>query len=69
MVSKNLSALDSFVVVMCVAGKGVLVDNEGDGSVHRLDLKQGETVLVPATSSTIEFHPEKSMTCLTSFIE
>ena len=68
-VSKNLSALDSFVVVMCVAGTGELVDNEGDGSVHRLEIRQGETVLVPATSSTIEFHPDGAMTCLTSFIE
>ena len=68
-VSKNLSALDSFVVVMCVAGNGELVDNEGDGSVLRLEIRQGETVLVPATSSTIEFHPDGAMTCLTSFIE
>ncbi|MBR1926336.1 MAG: class I mannose-6-phosphate isomerase [Bacteroidales bacterium] len=68
MVSKNLSALDSFVVVMCVGGKGELVDNEGDGRVHRLELRQGETVLVPATASTIEFHPDGAMTCLTSFI-
>lgn len=67
--SKNLSALDSFVVVMCVGGKGGLVDNEGDGSVHRISLHRGETVLVPATSSTIEFHPDGPMTCLTSFIE
>lgn len=67
--SKNLSALDSFVVVMCVAGKGILVDNERDGSVHRLELRQGETVLVPASSSTIEFHPDGAMTCLASFIE
>jgi len=67
-VSKNLSALDSFVVVICVGGKGVLVDNESDGSVHRIELRQGETLLVPATSSTIEFHPEGQMTCLTSYI-
>ena len=68
-VSKNLSALDSFVVVICVGGKGVLVDNEGDGSVHRIELHQGETLLVPATSSTIEFHPDGPRTCLTSFVE
>lgn len=68
-VSKNLSALDSFVVVICVGGKGELVDNEGDGSVHRITLHQGETVLVPASSSTIEFHPDGPMTCLTSFVE
>ena len=67
-VSKNLSALDSFVVVICVGGKGVLVDNEGDGSVHRIDLHQGETLLIPATSSTIEFHPDGPMTCLTSYV-
>ena len=67
-VSKNLSALDSFVVVICVGGKGELVDNESDGSVHRIELHQGETVLVPATSSTIEFHPDGQMTCLTSYI-
>ena len=68
-VSKNLSALDSFVVVICVSGKGELVDNERDGSVHRLEVRQGETVLVPASSNTIEFHPDGAMTCLTSFIE
>ena len=67
--SKNLSALDSFVVVMCVGGKGALVDNESDGSVHRMEIRQGETVLIPATSSTIEFHPDGPMTCLTSYIE
>lgn len=68
--SKNLSALDSFVVVICVSGEGTLVDNEGDGSVHRLELRQGETILVPSTSSTIEFHPSSGpMTCLTSFIK
>ena len=68
-VSKNLSALDSFIVVICVGGKGELVDNEADGSVHRIILHQGETVLVPASSSTIEFHPDGPMTCLTSFVE
>lgn len=68
-VSKNLSALDSFVVVICVSGNGVLVDNESDGSVHKVELRQGETVLVPATSNVIEFHPDGAMTCLTSFVE
>ena len=68
-VSKNLSALDSFVVVICVSGKGELVDNEGNGSVHRMEIHQGETLLIPASSSTIEFHPDGAMTCLTSFIE
>ena len=68
--SKNLSALDSFVIVVCVAGEGVLVDNEGDGSVHKVQIRQGETLLIPASSSTIEFHPASGspFTCLASYM-
>ena len=54
---------------MCVAGKGSLVDHENDGQEHALTLRQGETVLIPATSTAIEFRPDSAMTCLTSCIE
>ena len=67
--AKDLSKLDSFVVVMCVAGGGSLVDHENDGREHVVTLRQGETVLIPATSTGIEFRPDASMTCLTSCIE
>ncbi|MGN1214809.1 MAG: type I phosphomannose isomerase catalytic subunit [Candidatus Cryptobacteroides sp.] len=67
--SKDLSALDSFLAVVCVDGYGTLVDSESDGSVHEVSLRQGETVLVPATSHNLVFRPgEGGMTCLTSFI-
>ena len=68
-ISKNLSVLDSFVVVICVSGSGTLVDNENDGSVWHVPVRQGETILVPASSSTIEFHPDGQLTCLASYIE
>ena len=67
--AKDLSKLDSFVVVMCVAGGGSLVDHENDGQEHVVTLRQGETVLIPATSTGIGFRPDASMTCLTSCIE
>ena len=54
---------------MCVAGKGSLVDRENDGQEHVVTIHQGETVLIPATSTAIEFRPESAMTCLTSCIE
>lgn len=68
--SKDLSGLDSFVVVMCIGGDGELVDAEADGLNYAIDLRQGETVLVPATSKGIRFNPGKSgMTCLASCID
>ena len=55
--------------MMCVAGKGSLVDHETDGQEHIVTLRQGETVLIPATSTGIGFRPDSAMTCLASCIE
>ncbi len=66
--SKDLSELDSFLVVMCVGGKGTLIDSEPNGLDYAVDLRQGETVLIPATSNGISLRPDSSMTCLTSCI-
>ncbi|MGN0202375.1 MAG: type I phosphomannose isomerase catalytic subunit [Candidatus Cryptobacteroides sp.] len=68
--SKDLSALDSFLVVVCVKGGGTLVDFDSDGAEYSVPVRQGETVLIPASSRGIVFRPEgDGMTCLTSFIE
>ena len=66
--SKDLSGLDSFLVVMCVGGNGTLIDSEQNGLDYAVPLRQGETVLIPATSKGISFRPETPMTCLTSCI-
>ena len=47
--TKDLSGLDSFLVVMCLDGKGFI----DDVPVHR-----GETVLVPASARKVEFAPD-----------
>ena len=61
---KDLSGLDSFLVVMCVEGEGALCDSEplyddegrrGPTKGHRTTLRQGETVLIPASSSAVRF--------------
>lgn len=67
--SKDLSGMDSFLVVMCVGGKGTLIDSELNGLDYAVDLRQGETVLIPATSTGISLRPGGSMTCLTSCIQ
>lgn len=61
---KDLSALDSFLIVICTAGKGELTDNEG----HRESLRQGETVLIPASTASLTVTPDGPMTLLTSFV-
>ena len=65
---KSLSSLDSFLIVMCVSGCGTLVDEEPDGSFE-VRLRQGETVLIPATSRSVKFEPQGEMKLLTSCIK
>ena len=78
-VTKNLEDVDSFLVVMCLAGSGTLTDAEpvfdaegrrGPTKGHVIDLRQGETVLVPASSTGVTFKPaEGGMKVLTSYIK
>ena len=61
--AKDLSGIDSFLVVMCLQGSGTL---EVDG--EDIDIRQGETVLIPADADDICFIPEEGMKVLTSYI-
>ena len=61
--AKDLSGIDSFMVVMCLSGYGTL---EVDGA--EVPVRQGETVLIPATADDICFVPDGSMKVLTSYI-
>lgn len=45
----DYSELDSFVIFVCVAGKGTIIDNEG----NETPLRAGETLLIPATTETV----------------
>lgn len=63
---KDLSGLDSFLVVICIEGKGTLTDHEEEDCT--VTLHQGETVLIPATSRGVTFTPDGKMKLLTSHI-
>ena len=62
--AKDLSEIDSFMVVMCIEGSGTL---EVDG--ESVDIAQGETVLIPAGADDLCFVPDASMKVLTSYIK
>lgn len=68
---KDLSGLDSFLVVMCLDGKGrvdVSIPGEGPVEVHAVSLRRGETVLVPACAKKARFLPEAGLKLLLSYI-
>ncbi len=60
----DLAATDSFLVVMCIEGSGTLTDDQGSA----MPLRQGETVLVPASAKS-SVSPQSSIKLLTSRID
>lgn len=61
-VEKEIAVFDSFLVVMCLAGSGRLVDDEG----CETPIRQGETLLVPASTRSVRFVPDSEMKLMTS---
>lgn len=60
----DLADLDSFVVAICIEGGGTIVDDSGAATAVR----QGETVLIPASARSLTFTPDGKMKVLTSWI-
>ena len=63
-VTKDMSGLDSFMIVICVEGQGSLTDSEG----NTISLRQGETVLLPASTRSFTLCPDGHMKALSSYI-
>lgn len=61
----DYSGLDSFVVVICMQGEGCL--QEGDGEA--LPVRQGDTVLLPATADVVKIKPERDFKMLSVYID
>ena len=61
---KDLSVLDSFLIIICTEGNGEIADNEG----NRESIRRGETVLIPASATSVEFIPDGNLKVLTSFV-
>ena len=59
-----VKANDSFMIVICLEGEGTLTDSNG----YSLNLKQGETVLVPAVTDQITFTPHPKLKTLTCWV-
>ena len=60
----DLADLDSFVVAICIEGRGTIADDSGE----TVPVHQGETVLIPASARSLAFTPDGAMKLLTSWI-
>lgn len=61
----DYSELDSFVVLMGLKGQSTVTDNEG----HTLTLNEGETIVLPATTESIQVTPaSEGMKVLESYV-
>lgn len=57
--------LDSFVIYICMMGKAEIKDNKGNVT----SIQQGETVLIPADTESVEIIPSENTKVLETFIE
>ena len=60
----ELENLDSFVILICTAGNGTITDDKG----NCMTMRQGESLLVPASVKGVAIKPENGMELLTSWI-
>ncbi len=60
----DLAGLDSFVVAICIGGRGTLTDDSGNA----MPVHEGETVLIPASAKSLAIEPDGGIKLLTSFI-
>ncbi len=69
--SKDISDLDSFVVIMGIEGDGKLITIDNNAVEHETSIQQGETILVPANSKEINFIPNSGskLKIITSHID
>ena len=59
-----LAELDSFVILICTKGNGTITDNNGEC----ISVRQGESILVPASTTGLKICPEGEMELLGSWI-
>ena len=59
-VTKDIASLDSFLIAICIDGHGTISDGHGNS----IQIRKGETILLPADSLSATFTPEGSMKLL-----
>lgn len=61
----QLANLDSFVILICTAGNGTITDNKGNSA----EIRQGESILIPADVEGLKIEVNEKLELLTSWID
>lgn len=62
--TRDCSDLDSFVIYICMAGSAVVKDNNG----QEINVHQGQTILIPANTTSVEIIPSPSVKFMETYI-
>lgn len=63
-VSRDYTKTDSFVIYICMGGACAITDNKG----NRLDVRQGESILLPADTGSVNIEPDGNVLLLETFV-
>ena len=61
----DIATLDSFVILICTKGNGTVTDDSGNS----ITIRQGESILVPATAKTLDIAPQNGMELLATWVQ
>jgi len=61
---RDYSKIDSFVIYICMGGACSITDNKG----NNLNIRQGESVLIPADTTGMTIVPEESVLLLETYV-
>ncbi|WP_165020383.1 type I phosphomannose isomerase catalytic subunit [Dysgonomonas sp. ZJ279] len=63
-VDRDYSKIDSFIAYICMGGACTIKDNKG----NELSVKQGETILIPADTTSMNIKPEGNVLLLETYV-
>lgn len=63
-IDRDYSNIDSFIIYICMGGSCEISDDKG----NVLDIKQGETVLIPADTKNVSVKPSKNVLLLETYV-
>lgn len=62
--NRDYRKIDSFVIYICMGGECTITDNKD----NELSIKQGETVLIPADTQSVQITPKGSVLLLETYV-
>lgn len=63
-IERDYSTIDSFIVYICMGGSCSIEDNKA----NKLSIKQGETILIPADTTSVNIKPNGNVLLLETYV-